>query len=159
MNWSTFIILAILIFWAGFVSSISFMEAWLKFRAKGVTLNVGLSIGKKIFTSLNRVEWVFLFLYALPAVYLLKFNVEAESRTIFSLFILIILLIQTFLVLPSLNQRVDVILNGETPGKSYLHLYFGSLEILKVILLIWLSYFWYKSAYMNQSLINLELVK
>jgi hypothetical protein len=157
MNWCIFIILAILIFWAGFVSSISFMEAWLKFRAEGVTLNIGLSIGKKIFTSLNRMEWVFLFIYALPALYLLKFNVE--SRTILTLLILIILLIQTFLVLPPLNHRVNRILNGETPGNSFLHLYFGSLEIIKVLLLIWLSYLWYKSTHMNQSLINLELAK
>lgn len=155
MNWSNFIILAILLFWAGFVSSISFMEAWLKFRAEGVTLDIGLSIGKKIFTSLNRVEWIFVLLYVLPGFYLLKFNIEL--RTILTVLVLIILILQTFFVLPSLNHRVDCILNGQTPAKSLLHLYFGSLEILKVIILIWLSYLWYKSIHMNQSLINLEL--
>lgn len=155
MNWSNFIILAILLFWAGFVSSISFMEAWLKFRAKGVTLEIGLSIGKKIFTSLNHVEWIFLLLYAFPGIYLLKFNIEL--RTILTLLILIILFLQTFFVLPPLNHRVDLILNGQKPAKSFLHLYFGSLEILKVIILIWLSYLWYKSTHINQSLINLEL--
>ena len=30
--------------WIGFVSAISFMEAWLKFRASGVTLPIGLGI-------------------------------------------------------------------------------------------------------------------
>jgi hypothetical protein len=155
MNWSNFIILVILLFWAGFVSSISFMEAWLKFRAEGVTLDIGLSIGKKIFTSLNHVEWIFLLLYALPGIYLLKFNIEL--RTILTLLILIILLLQTFFVLPPLNHRVDLILNGQTPAKSFLHLYFGSLEILKVVILLWLSYLWYKSTHMNHSLINLEL--
>lgn len=157
MNWSNFIILTVLLFWAGFVSSISFMEAWLKFRAKGVTVNIGLSIGKKIFTSLNRMEWVFVLLYALPAVYLLKFNFEL--KTILTLLIFAILFIQTFFVLPALNHRVDVVINGETPGKSFLHLYFGSLEILKVLLLILLSYLWYKSTHINQTLINLELAK
>jgi uncharacterized membrane protein (DUF485 family) len=152
MNWSNFIILTVLLFWAGFVSSISFMEAWLKFRAKGVTLNIGLSIGKKIFTSLNRMEWIFVLLYVLPGVYLLKF--DFELRTILTLLILTILSIQTFFVLPTLNHRVDVISNGEIPGKSFLHLYFGSLEILKVLLLVTLSYLWYKSSHMNQSLIN-----
>lgn len=157
MNWINFIILVILLFWAGFVSSISFMEAWLKFRAKGVTLNIGLSIGKKIFTSLNRVEWIFSVLYTISGIYLIQFNIEL--RTILFLLIFAILFIQTFFVLPALNQRVDVILNGETPRKSFLHLYFGSLEILKVLLLIWLGYLWYKSSHMNQSIINLELAK
>ena len=127
------------------------MEAWQKFRAKGVTLNVGLSIGRKIFTSLNRTEWVFLFLYALAGSFILKF--DFELRTIITLLILAILVIQTFFVLPPLNNRVEMILKGKTPHKSILHLYFGCLEILKVILLIWLSYFWYKSALLNQSLI------
>lgn len=157
MNWSNFIILAVLLFWAGFVSSISFMEAWLKFRAKGVTLTIGLSIGKKIFTSLNRMEWIFSLLYVLPGIYLLKFNFEL--RTLLTILVFAILLIQTFLVLPQLNQRVDDILNGEILRKSFLHLYFGSLEILKVLLLILLSYLWYKSAHLNQSIINLELTK
>lgn len=157
MNWSNFIILAVLFFWAGFVSSISFMEAWLKFRARGVTLNIGLSIGKKIFTSLNHMEWIFFLLYVLPGAYLLKFNFDV--RTLLTILIFAILFIQTFFVLPPLNHRVDVIFSGEIPGKSFLHLYYGSLEILKVLLLILLCYLWYKSSHINQSFINLELTK
>jgi uncharacterized membrane protein (DUF485 family) len=33
----------------GFVGAISFMEAWIKFRAPGVTLSIGLGIGKLVF--------------------------------------------------------------------------------------------------------------
>lgn len=44
--------------WVGFVCAISFMEAWLKFRAEGVTLPIGLGIGRLVFQALNRVEWV-----------------------------------------------------------------------------------------------------
>ena len=47
-------------FWAGFVSAISFLGAWLKFRAEGVSREIGLSIGKLVFTALNRVEIVLL---------------------------------------------------------------------------------------------------
>ncbi|HQW87358.1 MAG TPA: hypothetical protein PLH93_09245, partial [Flavobacteriales bacterium] len=43
--------------WVGFVCAISFMEAWLKFRAHGVTLPIGLGIGRLVFQALNRVEW------------------------------------------------------------------------------------------------------
>jgi len=63
MRKSGFFAIGIVLFWAGFVSSISFMEAWLKFQAPGVTLPIGLSIGKKVFTALNRMEWLFLLAY------------------------------------------------------------------------------------------------
>ena len=49
-------LIGIAFIWAGFVCAISFMEAWLKFRAPGVTLPVGLSIGRLIFSALNKVE-------------------------------------------------------------------------------------------------------
>lgn len=139
-----YIIIALLIFWAGFVSSISFMEAWLKFRADGVTLNIGLSIGKKIFTALNRTEWAFFFIYALLGFY--PFKIRFEARTIVSLLIFFILFTQTFYLLPQLNNRVVLLLEGKNIEKSFHHIYFGSLEILKVGFLIWLSFLWYKSA-------------
>jgi uncharacterized membrane protein (DUF485 family) len=45
--------------WIGFVCAISFMEAWLKFRAPGITVPLGLGIGRLIFNALNKVELVF----------------------------------------------------------------------------------------------------
>ena len=53
------IVLIAVFVWMGFVCSISFMEAWLKFRAPNVSLSAGLSIGKLVFAALNKVEWVF----------------------------------------------------------------------------------------------------
>jgi hypothetical protein len=138
MNRLVFASIAVLLFWAGFVSSISFMEAWLKFRAPGVTLPVGLSIGKMIFNALNRLEWVFLF-----ASVILIFISGKLKRGVF-LYILIILtlvlLIQTFLLLPGLTDRANTIIEGGTVGKSMLHIYFGVLEILKVGLLVYFGF-------------------
>ena len=137
-----FIIIVVLIFWAGYVSSISFMEAWLKFGAEGVTLSVGLSIGKKIFTALNRCEWAFLIVYSL--LYFNQSKIRQYTLTVFSLLILVILSLQTFFVLPALNARVDMILDGQTLENSFLHFYFGTLEIIKVGLLLGLSFQWHK---------------
>lgn len=50
--------------WIGFVCAISFMEAWVKFRAPGVTLPLGLGIGSLVFKALNKAEWVFAILMA-----------------------------------------------------------------------------------------------
>ena len=49
--------------WLGFVGAISFMEAWIKFQAPGVTLPVGLGIGRLVFAALNKVEWVLLLVH------------------------------------------------------------------------------------------------
>lgn len=42
--------------WLGFVFAISFMEAWIKFRAPGMTLQIGLGIGRLVFNALNKIE-------------------------------------------------------------------------------------------------------
>src|SRR5690554_437160 len=127
----------VLFFWAGFVCSISFMEAWLKFQAPGVTLPIGLSIGKLIFTALNRMEWVFVLitvLLLLPARKILtnRFNVLLGS-------IVFILLIQTFLLLPALNLRAELIIAGTDPGGSPDHILFGIAEVGKVLILLYLG--------------------
>ena len=138
MNKLIFVILAVLLFWSGFVSSISFMEAWLKFRAPGVSLLVGLSIGKTIFSTLNKMEWVYLFLSVLLV--LISNNSKHKIILVTLITILVILLIQTFILLPGLTERANTIIEGGTVNKSMLHIYFGVLEILKVFLLIFTAY-------------------
>ncbi len=138
MNKLIFASIALLLFWAGFVSSISFMEAWLKFRAPGVTLPVGLSIGKMIFNTLNRIEWVFLFLTVILA--FITGNMKSGNSLTIIIILTLILLVQTFLLLPELKERANTIIEGGTVGKSMLHIYFGVLEILKVGLLGYLGF-------------------
>lgn len=129
----------ILFFWAGFVSSISFMEAWLKFQAPGVTLESGLSIGKLIFWALNRMEWVFVFLLIIGMLPLIK---RTSKRFLFLTgSIVLILLIQTFLLLPELNERAEMIIAGKEPGESPVHMLFGVAEVGKVIILLYLGFY------------------
>ncbi|HEX2936176.1 MAG TPA: hypothetical protein VHO72_12560 [Bacteroidales bacterium] len=139
MNFTTLIV-ALLFFWTGFVCAISFMEAWLKFRVKGVTLAIGLSIGKKVFTALNLMEWAFLLLYAALFVSVRSYRFEVLTYLFVS--ILLILVMQTFFLLPRLNKRVHLIVEGTSVEKSFLHVYYVSLELLKVILLTILGFYW-----------------
>lgn len=44
--------------WLGMVLAISFLEAPLKFRAPGITIPLGLGIGRLVFRALNTVEVV-----------------------------------------------------------------------------------------------------
>ncbi|MEM1120911.1 MAG: hypothetical protein AAGJ18_10720 [Bacteroidota bacterium] len=61
--------------WIGFLGAISFMEAWLKFRAPGITQPLGLGIGKLAFRALNKVE-------TLLAIFITVSLLKLESITI-----------------------------------------------------------------------------
>ncbi len=122
---------ALVFIWIGFVCSISFMEAWLKFRAPNVTVPIGLSIGRLIFGALNKVEWVIAILITAWASY---HKIGARSLAFF--FIpLAVLLFQTIFLLPALKLRVDMVLQGIELSPSLLHVYYLIGESLKVVFL------------------------
>ncbi|TYA84331.1 hypothetical protein FUA24_06705 [Seonamhaeicola marinus] len=119
--------------WIGFLGAISFMESWLKFRATGVTLEIGLSIGKLVFFALNKVE-IFLALVIITAFILSKQSI-IKKRNISFLLIIIILIIQSIYLLPQLDYRAEQIIDGFKLAKSYLHLYYVAFEAIKLLLL------------------------
>ena len=59
MDVSARVAAATIFVWLGMVLAISFLEAPLKFRAPGVTLRIGLGIGRLIFRALNTLELLF----------------------------------------------------------------------------------------------------
>lgn len=116
--------------WIGFVCAISFMEAWLKFRAPGVTLPLGLGIGNLVFKALNKVEWVLAILIALDLFVFRKPGLHVPH--IFFLIALALLIIQTFWLLPALEARIPLYQQGVKPPSSPLHYYYVGAEIIKV---------------------------
>lgn len=127
------IVLICTFLWIGFVCAISFMEAWLKFRAPGITLALGLGIGRLVFNVLNKVEWVF-------AVVILV-NIMRSRTDLWKwknlLFVvpLILLLVQTLWFLPTLDARAELLIQGELIPPSSLHFYYVGIEIMKIICL------------------------
>ncbi len=125
-------IIAITFIWAGMVCGISFLEAPLKFQAPGITLELGLGIGKLVFGALTKIEMVFSLL-------LIAFLSLSESKLkiwlLFALPILIVI-IDNALLMPILDQRIELITNGTTPPPSNAHWWYVGLEILKLIGLI-----------------------
>ncbi|MEM9649380.1 MAG: hypothetical protein AAF969_12945 [Bacteroidota bacterium] len=121
--------------WLGFVGGISFMEAWLKFKAPGITLPLGLGIGRLVFNALNHVEWV---LFTIILINLLVNKGKAILAISSSLGVaVIILLVQTLWLLPALDVRAEIIVKGYDMPPSSLHLYYVALEVVKVIALLW----------------------
>ncbi|MFA7446354.1 MAG: hypothetical protein WCY89_10440 [Flavobacteriaceae bacterium] len=120
--------------WIGFVCAISFMEAWLKFTAPGVTLPLGLGIGKIVFGALNKVEWVLTFVVFIN-LFISQKNVFSRKNTAFFIAVAV-LLIQTFWLLPLLNTRAQLYIDGITAADSNLHFYYVGVEAVKVISLL-----------------------
>jgi hypothetical protein len=125
------IILAIF-FWAGAILSISFMEAPLKFTAPNINLELGLGIGRIVFHALNKLEWIL----ALTILIGLIFVPKQKSYYWFYGIILSILIYQTFLLLPQLDVRAEIVLSGKTPPASYHHWLYIIIELIKLICLI-----------------------
>lgn len=140
MNIPRHFINTIFAFWAGFVSAISFMEAWLKFRADGVTREIGLGIGKLVFTALNRVEIV-LFITVWILFIVKKYHLVFHFTVLNLMFwmVSLIFLVQTFWLVPALLHRAELIISGIEPPASSEHFIFMILEPIKVILLLILS--------------------
>lgn len=119
--------------WIGFVCAISFMEAWLKFEAPGITLPLGLGIGRLVFNVLNKVEWV------LAVAIIVNILVDKgpmltfENRLYFVP--LILLVIQTIWLLPAMDARAEMYMHGQNVPPSKQHFYYVGMEAVKVGLL------------------------
>ena len=126
--------IATIFIWAGFVGAISFMESWLKFQAPGITLSLGLGIGKLVFGALNIMEWVFAVLI------LTEFSIKKrqllQKGNILFLSVLAIVFLQTFWLLPTMSHRANLLIAGQTLGESQLHFYYVGFEIIKLVCLL-----------------------
>ncbi len=116
--------------WIGFVCAISFMEAWLKFRAPGITVPLGLGIGRLVFNALNKVELVF----ALVIIINIFWNTTEilKWQNLAFAIPLTLLFIQTFWLLPALDARAELHIQGQIVPPSNLHFYYVGLELVKV---------------------------
>lgn len=124
--------------WLGFVAAISFMEAWLKFKAPGIDIPLGLGIGRLVFNALNKVEWVCFILILMQLFVYHRF--ATPNQWISTGILLIILLVQTFWLLPILDSRAELIINHQPLPPSNFHFYYVSLEIVKVAVLLLFLY-------------------
>lgn len=122
--------------WLGFVCAISFMEAWLKFEADGVTLPIGLSIGKVVFTWLNRVEWMFALI-----IFFNFFISNHNLNYLKALYIIILvgLALQSVWIFPILEKQADLIISGQTVQSSFYHLFYIIIECIKAVSLLLLG--------------------
>jgi hypothetical protein len=118
--------------WLGMVLAISFLEAPLKFRAPGVTLALGLGIGRLVFRALNVCEFVLAVVISVA----LFTHQTAVGLDVAMAAAIGALLFQNVLVRPRLTRRTAAVLAGEDGSRSTAHLVYIALEVVKVIALI-----------------------
>ncbi|MGE0217599.1 hypothetical protein [Mycolicibacterium sp.] len=124
--------------WLGMVVAISVLEAPLKFRAPGITLALGLGIGRIVFRALGVAELALA--AALTAVLASAVTVggprvgAVAGMLLGSLWLM--LLVQIGLLRPRLDRRAVRVLAGDNPPRSMLHLVYITLEAVKVVVLL-----------------------
>lgn len=126
---------AAIFIWLGMVLAISFVEAPLKFRAPGVTLQVGLGIGRLVFKALNICE-VVLAAVALVGVVLGRPPLAAAIAVLVAV---AALGAQVVGVRPALSRRSDAVLADPAAaesGRSHAHLVYVGFEAIKVVALL-----------------------
>src|SRR5688572_33494323 len=108
------------------------MEAPLKFQAPGITLPLGLSVGRLIFFVLNKIEIV------LAAIFLIsligRVTLGRAAVGIFGV-IALILFAETVWLLPALDVRAEQVIAGTAEPFSNLHLIYIAFDAFKFVLL------------------------
>jgi hypothetical protein len=117
--------------WLGMVLAISFLEAPLKFRAPGVTLQIGLGIGRLVFRALNTVEALF----AVGIVIALALGHPPLSIVVAFAVVVVALVAQLLVVRPRLTRRSEAVLAGQNAPRSRAHYSYVGLEVIKVVAL------------------------
>lgn len=132
MDAASAVALAAIFVWLGMVLAISFLEAPLKFRAPGVTLQIGLGIGRLVFRALNACELVL----AVAVIAAFVMHPPRMTVAIAAAVAVTALLLQLVVVRPALRRRTDAVLAGSDGPRSRAHLFYVSLETVKVIALL-----------------------
>lgn len=124
--------------WLGLLTGISLIEAPLKFTAPGITIPLGLGIGRRVFFAMNLVELV---LAAVLVVALLRTAGRPARRPLWgwSAGILAVYVVKVLVIRPILNVRTDAVLAGRSAGGSMTHLFYIAADGILIILLIALA--------------------
>jgi Domain of unknown function (DUF4149) len=129
---------ALAMLWAGVLTGVSFLAAPAKFDAPGLTLPVAMEVGRREFGALNLAELVLAVVTLALAAY------ARPERTIWlGLGVAaVIVLLQWLWLLPVLDARAELIIQGETPEPAPWHALYIGAEVLKLLVLIttgWLA--------------------
>lgn len=128
---------ALALVWAGMLIGVSFLATPVKFLAPSLTLPVALDVGRQTFGVFSVVEIVLALVLVSAAI------VARRERIIVIATVLVgaIVALEVIWLLPVLDARVEIILNGGTPEESDLHSLYIVFEFAKLLLLAAIAWF------------------
>lgn len=129
---------ALILLWAGVLIGVSFLAVPVKFAAPSLSLPVAMDVGRQEFGALNLVEIGF-------ATLTLVLAALARPAWIIWLGLVLAALIvglQGLWLLPMLDARAELIIQGGTPPPAPWHTLYVAIEVLKLVTLLtagWLA--------------------
>lgn len=132
MNAAWAVAVAAIFVWLGMVLAISFLEAPLKFRAPGITLQLGLGIGRLVFRALNICETI-LGLAVLVALFVAVPPTPVVAAVLVAVCALVV---QVLVIRPRLTRRSDAVLAGADGPRSRGHYAYVGFEAIKAVALL-----------------------
>lgn len=143
-RWARAMMLILPAIWIGLIIGISFIEAPLKFTAPGITIPLGLGIGRRVFLAMNIVEVIVAIVLLIALVSMWRSN-KRQAITNFSAmrlytFIAVgMLVLKTAIIRPLLAVETDAVLAGTSEGGSPTHYYYIGVEAILFIALVLLA--------------------
>lgn len=130
--------IALPVLWFGMIAAISFIEAPLKFQAPGITIPLGLGIGRLVFATLNIVEAAILMALTLLSFWPVSARISG-ARLLVWFGLVFVFAAKVSFVRPPLNARTDEVLAGADPGQSPWHYIYIACDVATMVLVIVLA--------------------
>jgi hypothetical protein len=117
-------------------AGISLLATPVRFSAPTITRPVALDVGQVVFAALNKAELVALVLLLI----LVRVSGKAKELWTQCSVLVLILLAQSIWLLPQLAARSQQIVAGIEPPASMLHASYSTLELIKLLMLLYLGF-------------------
>lgn len=125
------VLVVIALVWAGLLLGVSFLATPVKFMAPSLTLPVALDVGRHTFAVFNWVEIV-----AGGGLLAGAFLSRTRSAVVLALSAAVLVAVQSLWLLPVLDSRVAMILQGQMPPASSLHTVYILVDVAKLLALL-----------------------
>jgi hypothetical protein len=132
--WARTALLVVPAVWLGLIVGISLIEAPLKFTAPGITIPLGLGIGRRVFLAMNIVE-VALAVVLLVALWKCVGRPRRQRLWALGWTAAAVLVVKVAVIRPFLNERTDAVLAGQFEGGSVTHYFYVAAEVLLILAL------------------------
>ena len=136
MNAATALTVVVPFLWLGMVLAISFLEAPVKFRAPGITVELGVGIGRLVFRALNSVELVLAVALTVALVVAGSLEGVPVASVVLVIAAWVVLLAQVAVLRPLMDRKVRAGSTSPSMPRTRLHFGYIGLELAKVGVLV-----------------------